>query len=206
MSHAPFAPSAADRWLNCSMAGHYAATLPEKPAGAAAEEGTRKHHQAAKHLLIGDDSTCAGTQLYLDTVREIPGRHLVEKRVTIVEGQCWGTSDCIVIGREPTVVDFKWGKHPVPAVGNPQLKLYALGAAQLVGERGGWSMLIVQPNASAGMPVKRWAIDFITLRAFRDQALRAIDQTLSDARKPTAGDWCRWCPGQHLCIASWAKK
>ncbi|MCV6070290.1 DUF2800 domain-containing protein, partial [Escherichia coli] len=42
----------------------------------------------------------------------------------------FGTADCILIGGGVLhIIDFKYGKGvPVPAEGNPQLSLYALGA------------------------------------------------------------------------------
>ena len=50
----------------------------------------------------------------------------------------FGTSDCVIVGEgRLIIVDYKHGKGiPVSAVGNPQMRLYALGARALDGGEG----------------------------------------------------------------------
>lgn len=83
------------------------------------------------------------TDKYLDYVSEIvhsfnsPPYLAVEKRLdyshVVPEG--FGTGDCILIGGDTMhVIDFKYGKGvAVKAEGNPQMKLYAVGALKEYG-------------------------------------------------------------------------
>lgn len=66
----------------------------------------------------------------------------------------FGTADCIIVtadGAQILVIDLKYGRKPVPASA-PQLKLYALGAIETIGEQIDLSKLrsiwcqIVQPR------------------------------------------------------------
>jgi len=78
------------------------------------------------------------TDEYVDYVRELafsmPATPFiaVEKRLDYSSWapEGFGTGDCIMLqGTELHIIDFKYGKGvPVPAEGNPQLALYALGA------------------------------------------------------------------------------
>src|SRR5215467_13424311 len=52
--HAPFAPSAAERWLACPGSFALGLAHPPEPESEYAAEGTRLHKVAAAHLLAGD--------------------------------------------------------------------------------------------------------------------------------------------------------
>ena len=87
------------------------------------------------------------TEFYADRVQEIYAKALqgdpaaelmVEQHFSLED---WipggfGTSDAVVIGGDVIeVIDLKYGKGvKVDAVGNPQLRLYGLGAAMLFGD------------------------------------------------------------------------
>ena len=88
----------------------------------------------------------------------------------------------------------------VDAVGNPQLRLYGLGAAGLFGGIYDFDrvrMTIVQPRldhiSTEELPLDellRWADERI-----RPAALEA----LSGSERTVCGDWCQWCPARATC-------
>ena len=151
-AHAPLAPSAAHRWIECPGSIPLCSNVPDVESRFAAE-GTFAHNIAAEclgadcdavHFLGTTDGTftcdedMAGyVQEYLDEVRAllIDGATLmVEERVSL-EGlidDCHGTADAIVLsgdGKELDVFDFKYGAGIfVGADDNPQLRIYGLGA------------------------------------------------------------------------------
>lgn len=131
---------------------------------------------------------------------------LVEQRFHldkwIPEG--FGTSDAVLIsGDTIEVFDLKYGKGiKVEAPGNPQLRLYGLGAASLFGDLYDFKtvkMTIVQPRldhvSSETMSLEdllRWADEEVAPKA------RAAMNGSDDL---AAGDWCRWCPAKAICRA-----
>lgn len=65
--------------------------------------------------------------LYDDEIKELA----FEKRVycSSIHPELWGTSDIVVLTNDTLhIIDFKFGRLPVYAKGNPQLKIYAYGA------------------------------------------------------------------------------
>lgn len=117
----------------------------------------------------------------------------------------FGTADAVVISDDALhVIDLKYGKGvPVDAVGNPQLRLYALGAAlkyRMLFDFEEVRMSIVQPRLGAdstdSMPLEellRWAAEYVAPRA-----------KLADAG---GGEYspgeaqCRWCRAKAVCRA-----
>lgn len=203
--HAKFPPSGADRWLKCGYSVKMAEYFPSKETPAS-KEGTRQHAIAAFHLENGTESNAPGLRTYLSTVRDCAndGRLFVEKKVDIVPGHCWGTSDAVVVGEDwISVLDLKWGTSLVTAIGNPQLKLYAIGAlreflpdiADAV-----VCLTIVQPNAK-GWPVKRWATTAKKLFEFIPVVEAAIEEGLKADPKAVTGNHCYWCPAKLHCHA-----
>lgn len=131
---------------------------------------------------------------------------LVEQRFRldkwIPEG--FGTSDAVLIsGDTIEVFDFKYGKGvKVDAPGNPQLRLYGLGAATLFGDLYDFEtvrMTIVQPRldhvSTEVMPLAdllKWADEEVAPKA--KAAMKGTDEL-------HAGGWCRWCPAKAVCRA-----
>lgn len=164
-------------------------------------------------------------QVYLDTVRAIPGDHVVEQKVDYSrylfdEGQmadgmtAFGTSDftsVIEADREIVVVDYKHGRGvAVSAEENEQEQLYALGAISaydLVYDiEDDWTvrLMIVQPRANN---ISEWPT---TVGALKEFALKAklaarhaayqydghAEPQLSPGEKQ-----CRWCKAKATCPA-----
>lgn len=156
---------------------------------------------------------------YADLVQEIvdssdtpqvPALKMFENRVHPSVPEVWGTADCIlVVGGQLYVIDFKYGKGiQVDAEGNPQLKLYALGALNLVEETmgdllGGMTQvhaLIYQPRTS---PEPEWhTYDRQDLETWQsDYAVPQATKALAGSAEVVPSDSaCRWCPVAGLCV------
>lgn len=152
------------------------------------------------------------TDFYADTVMERlaasgeDAELMVEQQLDLSEWvpESFGTSDAVVIGGDTIeVIDLKYGKGvKVDAAGNPQLRLYALGAAALFGDIYDFSTVrytIVQPRldhvSSEAVPLDelmRWAED--TVKPIAEEAAAGSDRT-------ACGSWCRWCPAKAVCRA-----
>ena len=156
--HAKLSASGAKKWIACPGSILMEATVPDKPSAYAAEgtnahalgeakirlaakEYTKaKYHKAIKDLEI-DDEMEEYTDAYRDFVierfnsakRKDPSAILLlEQRLDFSEyvPEGFGTGDCLIIAAGTLdVIDLKYGKGvPVKAEGNPQMRLYALGA------------------------------------------------------------------------------
>lgn len=114
----------------------------------------------------------------------------------------FGTSDAVILTDNAIeVFDLKYGAGvKVEAQGNPQLRLYGLGAAALFGDLYDIElvrMTIIQPRldhvSSEIVPLAdllRWAETEVA-----PKAKAAMDGT----GEIEAGDWCRWCPAKEVC-------
>lgn len=129
-----------------------------------------------------------------------------EVRVDTGIDECWGTADTVLYSPwELKVVDFKYGTGvAVDVVGNPQLKLYALGVLNayqgLLGDYDEIVMSIAQPRLgiwkSVTMPV-------VELERWRDAVVKpAAELALSDgAPFGPSYETCRFCPAHGRCDA-----
>ena len=150
------------------------------------------------------------TDYYADAVFErwrIGGNDaelLIEQRFSLDKWApgSFGTSDAVVIGNGALeVIDLKYGKGvKVSAVENPQLRLYALGAADLFEDLYDFErvrMTIVQPR------LDHVSVDMMTLRDLRDWGKNIVQPAAYNASngagETAAGEWCRWCPAKAVC-------
>lgn len=154
MSHAPFPPSSAHRWMRCPGSADEGFSSPDSVYS---RHGTFAHAIAAEALerdteavdYIGRESRdrefvfryddAAAVQIYLDAVRAIllveGGELRVERPVVFLPGKVYGTADVTIVQRGPHgtiarlyVVDLKFGSGVlVGAQDNEQLLIYALG-------------------------------------------------------------------------------
>jgi len=202
MSHALFSPSAASRWLVCPLTATLSAKFVDTQTAASAN-GTL-HHEIAADLLERDkDAKDAKMQLYLDAVREVPGQLYVESKITIIPGVCWGTSDAYVVAPDKlTVFDLKWGKSMVHATRNPQLRTYGVGVLREnpMPRDTPVELVIVQPNATTGWPVKRWETTVDELLEFRQEIIIAVERSMAPDPVGVPGPHCYWCPGKLHCV------
>lgn len=179
-----------------------------------------------------------GVQLYLDYVRALGGHMLVETEVDfsnwleiaswtkrpivdprtghptgkMVEERAFGTSDAIVItDDEIVVIDFKYGRKAVDAVGNAQMSLYGLGAldvASLVADIDKVRLVIVQPRSDGGEKISEWSTTVEALEEFAGKARVAARQALQhltgEVLPPIlrpGEKQCQWCRGKTSCPA-----
>lgn len=150
------------------------------------------------------------TDYYVDAVFERWGvggsdaELLIEQRFSLDKWApgSFGTSDAVVIGNGVLeVIDLKYGKGvKVNAVENPQLRLYALGAADLFEDLYDFErvrMTIIQPR------LDHVSVDMMTLRDLRDWGKNIVQPAAYNASngagETAAGEWCRWCPAKAVC-------
>lgn len=114
----------------------------------------------------------------------------------------FGTSDAVIIGGSTIeVIDLKYGKGvKVEAPGNPQLRLYGLGAAALFGDIYDFAkvrMTIIQPRLDH---ISSEELSLSDLRTWAEEIVKPAAKLALGKDAPThSGDWCRWCPAKAIC-------
>ena len=226
--HARLNPSSAERWIHCPGSVALAEQCPPPGSSEYADEGTKAHSIAEAKLrqIIGeitpkelekiikkhqpDGEMDEATDFYRDQVVEIlaaagkDAELMVEQRFSLNRWapESFGTSDAVVIGNgRIEVIDLKYGKGvKVSAKGNPQLRMYGAGAANLFEGMYDFDtvrMTIIQPRldhvSTEELPLEElmsWMKDVV-----KPAAREAYDGT----GEIDAGDWCRWCPAKAVC-------
>lgn len=200
-----------------------------------AQEGTRAHALAELSLRKGvDPEFFVGMQLeggeitedmadfvrtYVDycnglmTGRGAGSRFWIEKPFNLGAlnpvGPMFGTSDLVVYEPETRslhVVDLKYGQGVVvEAIGNKQLRYYALGAALSLGSEFPIDtvyMTIVQPRVSHPDGIIRTdTVEFTELVGFANELLDAARETTKPDAPLNPGSHCRFCPASGICPA-----
>lgn len=224
--HAILSASGAYRWLKCTPSARLERQFKDEQSPYAAE-GTRAH-AAAEQMLTKElfpDSKVAepkfddkemeiAVKRYVDICMEkviaarkrTPDADIqVEARVDfsrwVPEG--FGTGDMVIVADDTLeIVDLKYGKGvPVSAEGNPQMRLYALGAYEansLLYDIKTIRMTIVQPR-----------LDSVNSDEMSIEELIAWGNSIKDTAKLAydgegecqAGDHCGFCKARHLCRA-----
>lgn len=226
--HAKLSASGAHRWIGCPASVSMEAQFPEgDKASPFAAEGTAAHDLAETCLRLGknakeyightfeadglsfvvDDDMAEAVQLYVDYVRDLPGKLLIEQRVDFspwVAGG-FGTADAIVLNDGvATVADLKFGRGvKVDADENPQAMSYALGALNeydFLFDVHTFRLAIVQPRLDH---VSEWEISRDDLLAWADDLLKpAAELALSDEPPMHPGEkQCRFCRAKGACRA-----
>ncbi|WP_373486119.1 DUF2800 domain-containing protein [Acetobacterium malicum] len=227
--HALLSASSSKMWLHCSPSIRLGENFSDKGSDYAAE-GTDAHTLCEYKLKTAlgipaidptDDLTyynqemddCAnGYAAYIlelvETVKQTCSDPivLIEQRIDFsqwVEGG-FGTADCIVVADGILhVVDYKHGQGIlVDAEDNSQMKLYALGACQLLGFLFEYSVIhlhVYQPRKN----------NISSYETFKESLYQWADKVL----RPTAalafagegefscGSWCHFCKAKHECRA-----
>lgn len=224
--HAELPPSSIEQVLLCPGSHRLQRGLPNS-SSSFSREGTAAHMLAARALTeqrdaagyLGwafevegetftvDTEMAQAVQVHLDVVRRLPGRLSVEQRVVIDALGTWGTADAIVVDEASAtlhVVDLKYGKGvPVSAIGNPQLRAYALGALEehsLVADIEHVEMWIVQPRVDS---VTTERLHYVDLLDWAEQTRVALDvaRTHSEAPLAPGEKQCRFCRAKAVCPA-----
>ena len=225
--HAILSASSSERWINCPPSARLCENYPDKGSDYTAE-GTDAHtlcefrlKQAlglpAKNPIedLGwyneemEECAAAYTAYVMELVEAAQQSGstptvLIEQRVDFsrwVESG-FGTADCVVIAdRILNIVDYKHGQGvEVSAVDNSQMKLYALGALEIIDylyDIEEIQMTIFQPRKS-NVSVFR-----ITREALLEWAEGELTQKAQLAFEGkgafSCGSWCRFCKAKAEC-------
>lgn len=224
--HALLSASSAHRWLMCPPSVRLTERIPDTGSPYAAE-GTCAHLLAetkvrrmlgqvvddpTEDMIYYDQTMEEASDGYAAFISEIVAdiRKTCSDPLVMVEQQLdftkwvpdgFGTADCVIVGEGILhVVDLKYGKLEVSAIGNPQMRLYALGALELYGDLYGVDevqMHIFQPRLDA---ISSDAIAVNDLLDWAENTLRPIAQLAYEGKgEQAAGEWCRFCKIRATC-------
>jgi len=245
-THSLFGPSKASMWSRCLGALAAGRGIKEEPSEFAAE-GTAYHEVSAKCLdsgaaavsLVGetlkadgfsfviDDDNADYAQVYVDAIRRLPGKLMVEVRLDIspilkIEGQ-GGTGDAVLLDHGSATIrvhDLKFGRGEVvyahtPHISeewtgaNEQLMLYGAAAMYQFKDECNWQFVeigIHQPRLGH-MDVHTYTRTDVLkfVKHIRERALLAkavYDKPVVELADLTPGEkQCRWCPVRNKCPA-----
>lgn len=226
--HALLSPSSAHRWINCPGSVALAAQCPQPQASEYAEEGTLAHsvgelklrqldlsqHEQEMARLKESPYWCGemdeATSFYADAVMERLAASskdamlLIEQQFSLdtwASGS-FGTADAVIIGGQTLeVIDLKYGKGvKVDAGGNPQLRLYGLGACVLFKDLYDIEtvrMTIIQPRLDH---ISTEELSLKELWSWGENEVKPKAEMAADGTGYlAAGEWCRWCPAKARC-------
>lgn len=209
----------------CSPSARLEAQFPDEQSPYAAE-GTQAHDLAEsilRHKLESAKapSECDHTKEMLEAVnkyvdiceekvnearsRSVDAEILIEARLDfsrwVPEG--FGTGDMVIVSDGVLeVIDLKFGKGvPVSAVGNTQMRLYALGAYdtfELLYDIRTVRMTIVQPRLDS---VSTDELPIEELLAWGDEIIPKAQAAWEGTGECTPCDYCNFCKARHQCRA-----
>ena len=224
--HALLSASSSHRWLACPPSAVAAEAYPEQDTDFT-REGTLAHEVAELVASVDPGGTPVGVlvevdgdfieppqemidcaKAYRDYIQELKHSDdaivLLERRVDVSPWvpDGFGTCDCIIIQDDVlTIIDYKYGQGvPVSAVGNPQLKLYALGALNDYGFAVNVKrveMHIFQPRINN---ISSDSIDVADLIAWAEQTVKPTAEKAAKGKgKYQEGAHCTFCPHAGRC-------
>ena len=225
--HAVLSASGSHRWLNCTPSARLELEF-ENTGSEAAREGTAAHalceHKLKRALHMrsrrpasdyDSDEMEECTDAYVDFVMEQyeAAKQVCEDPVIFIEQRldfsCYvpdgfGTGDCLIISDDRLhIIDFKYGMGVlVEAEGNPQMKLYALGALAVYDalyDIREVSMTIFQPRREN---VSTWTIPVEDLKDWAENELKPRAKMAYDGEgEYLPGEWCTFCRAAVRCRA-----
>jgi DNA polymerase len=215
-AHAPLAPSAAERWMNCPGSVAAIQALPEAPESTFAAEGTEAHRIFA--ACLERDLDLAGFTTDFLTLQPLRNALMIARDVIVgrrfkVEirldplpglGKVWGTADVLIFDQQDRIVailDLKFGAGVTVEPDTLQLQVYALLAAQQYGcPHHGIDLHIVQPRRQHEQgPHRMHHIGITDLERLFARLGKAVAATEDKAAPKIAGDWCRFCGARQGC-------
>lgn len=150
------------------------------------------------------------TDAYVDLLdQRVHRRHdseiMLEQQLESGVPGCWGTSDAVIVSPvHVEIIDFKYGQGVVVAAeGNPQLRLYALGALETYGD-------ILGETETVYITVHQPRLDHVLtddmtpaeLRAWREKITPVAEEALAPgAHFGPSETACHWCPLSGRCRA-----
>lgn len=226
-NHAILSASGSHRWLHCLPSARLELEFENNESNAAAE-GSAAHalceHKLKKALRmkskrpISDyhsDEMEEHSDAYVEFVLEQfelakqsckDPLLLIEQRLdfSCYVPQGFGTGDCIIIAdKKLHIIDFKYGMGVlVEAAGNPQMKLYGLGALEIYDslyDIEEVSMTIFQPRREN---VSTWTISVEELKDWAENELKPKAKKAFDGEgEYLPGEWCTFCRAAVKCRA-----
>jgi len=216
-THAKLSASSAYRWMACPGSIKASEGYPDV-ASPNAREGSACHYVAEQALLLDKNADAwigwtveefdieitpelaEYTQVYIDFVRSLGGKVLIEQRLDFshVVPDGFGTADAVVMADNKLfIVDLKMGRNPVVAENNSQLMLYAIGAIKAHGDFDEVNLVIVQPKSDK---IDLWTVTAEQLNQFATEASSQAQEALSDNPKRIAGEkQCYYCKAKAEC-------
>ncbi len=224
--HSRLAPSASDRWLNCTGSIDLIGVEAERDddnaasrAGTAAHSlleiclkgGLNPHRHVGKKApngTIWTDEMADGVERCLDYIRDRPEdpnekRYVeAELRIPVIDDN--GHIDVGFASK--TVIesiDYKNGRGYVSEVENTQMRLYGLGIYHGLSADARKSLreyrgTISQPNAGNGEP-RTEVLSIKDLLAWEKEVAVKVKQIREGKGVLKAGDHCDWCPAAGRC-------
>lgn len=131
---------------------------------------------------------------------------MFEQRMDTGVASCWGTSDTVIVSPQHVeIIDFKYGQGvAVEAEGNPQLRLYALGALDTFGD-------LLGETETVRITVHQPRLHHVLTEEITPEALRKWREVVAapaaalalgpEAPFGPSEDACRWCPASGQCRA-----
>jgi hypothetical protein len=228
--HSEHGASSAYRWMACPGSVALSRGIPDKTSSYALE-GTAAHElaevaymrQRDAAFFVGTmlqgievtDDMAEAVQVYLDHIESVVRADddiRIEQRITLdalnPPRPMFGTADCVIYKpseRILHVIDYKHGAGvAVEAVGNPQLRYYALGALLGLGPDQPCDTVvatIVQPRASHPAAVRSEVIASGDLIDFAADLVEGVERTLAADAALVPGNHCRFCRASAVCPA-----
>lgn len=226
--HAPFAPSAAERWMACPASHLYSTTVPKPPASPYADRGTLLHGLAACAVtksLRAMDAKSRIENITLDkderdaivlyhgftkALKKSASAWKVEEFVRYSD-DLFGTVDFLSVNYGVlNIVDFKTGRGVLVEVEeNPQLMTYAMialecldtVAPELTEAIHHIHLHIVQPLYDSAPSIRSVGYTRDVLAKWKVKVLAAMQAALQLGAEFVPGPHCRWCPVKPQCPA-----
>ena len=229
MPHSKLSPSASERWINCPISVHLCEGF-EDTRSVYAAEGTLAHKLGELKILneltntsvennefmkivknkLYDSEMEIHASEYLERVRAVFNETNIpylatEIKVDLSEwlgSNSFGTADCIIASPGVLhVFDFKYGKNvEVKAENNSQMRLYALGAAEMFDPIYGIETVIthiIQPR------MNNFSSETIELEELKNWAETVVKPAATAALTATGdahkGNWCTFCLAKPVC-------
>lgn len=227
--HAFLSASSSHRWLNCPPSARLCESYEDKGSDYAAE-GTDAHllceYRLKAALGIPAESPIEKLTYYNEEMEECANGYaafilelletakqtcsdpivLIEQRLDfsryVEDG--FGTGDCVVITDGTLhIVDYKHGQGVlVEAEGNPQMKLYALGALEIfdgIYDISTVSMTIYQPRRDN---VSTHSVFKESLYQWAEEVLKPVaGLAFTGDGEYHCGEWCQFCKVKNDCRA-----
>jgi hypothetical protein len=229
--HSEHGASSAYRWLACPGSVSLSRGIPDKTseyaiegtaAHALAELALKKERDAAFWIGLEiegvpvTEEMAEAVQVYVDHIKmtlQADDDLRLEQRITLDKinppRPMFGTADCVIYRRatkELFVYDYKHGAGvPVEAIGNKQLRYYALGALLSLDRDEPCETItagIIQPRAQhSDGPIREEMFSAGDLLDFASELVEGVEATLKDNAPLVPGSHCRFCKAAAVCPA-----